>query len=295
VTKITSSSSSPKEPMFSAFFRSIFPGRKSTRLVFSINSGRSGSNFLANLLATCENTVSFHEPPPAMTHDIVQLVNELPYSRTYHQRKFKVKFLRKAIASLPPNAVYCETSHMFIKTFHDVVVPAFPGMIDVILLRRHLPSVLKSFLELEYFSPRNPISYQWMTSPNAATAAAVPLAQDSELDQVDIIIAYLVDIEARAERFQRQFPFVRIHETRVELLNEASVAKKLLDNLDLKPRYELSSLIADLNTNTRSPTKAKRGVKVDLGYCCSRVQDYIERADQKGIRIPPGLALDSIR
>ena len=43
--------------------------------------------------------------------------------------------------------------------------------IDIVVLRRDLAFVLKSFVELGYFSPRNPLSFEWMSSPNAATAA----------------------------------------------------------------------------------------------------------------------------
>jgi len=59
---------------------------------------------------------------------------------------------------------------MFIKTYFDVIMNDFLN-VDVIILRRDIASVLKSFIELGYFSKSNKMWPKWMHYPDAVTSA----------------------------------------------------------------------------------------------------------------------------
>src|SRR4051812_30999500 len=155
---------------------------KDRHLIFSINSGRSGSKYLAELLATSPNVKSFHEAEPKMSGEFVEMINAKPLEDSRDKRRVKVKAIEEILRSTPPETVYAETNHTFITTFYDVVLEEFQN-VDVIILRRDLARVLKSFIELGYFSPSNPLSREWMSSPNAATAALPAIGPDASLDQ----------------------------------------------------------------------------------------------------------------
>jgi hypothetical protein len=263
---------------------------KDTRLIFSINSGRCGSAYLAKLLNTCSNTTAVHESPPFMTHGIVDLVDQYPYSQSFYDRYFKVCCIKKELRGLNFPKVYCDTSQMFIKTFYDVALDAFPSQIEVIILRRYLPLVLKSYLELRYFQPQCSAS-RWMASPNGATAAAIPIDKDANLDEEDLIIATLIDIEARAQRFKQNHPDVKVYDLRIESLNSAEPVLSFLSKLELRPSNETNTIISSGKINTRSSIKQLNSSSVDLGYCKERINRYLQRAAEIGISVPCTLAL----
>lgn len=250
---------------------------------------------MAKLLDSAVNAHGYHEPDPKMIRTDLDLVNQRPYEQTFQQRAYKAEGIRAVLRSLPKDAVYCETSHMFIKTFFDVVIDAFPGQIEAIALRRYLPKVLKSFIELGYFSAANQAWPRWMSSPNAATAAIACIGADSELDQYDLSIAYLIDIEARLLRFQARYPTLKVHEVRVENLKDITRVESLFASLGIEPSQETYRLHSK-PANTRKSRKAEYSghQAVDLRYCEERVEQYLLNAKKMGIEMPSTLAMDAI-
>ncbi len=264
------------------------------RLFFCINSGRSGSEYLATLLGTAKEVESYHEPNPNMSGFYVDLVNKQNYSETYSTRYLKNLAIKNQLLKLPEEKVYCETNHMFIKTFFDVIVNDFNQM-EVIILRRYLPNVLKSFIQLGYFSEKSWAWPLWMSSPNAITAGIKCIDSDENLDQYDLCIGYLIDIEARALRFKQQYPWIKTHEVRLELLNDFERVKNLFAELDITPTAETHA-IHSKKINQKKELKEKKSksqrVVVDLEYCQERINQYILKAESLGIEVPKTLALN---
>jgi hypothetical protein len=189
-----------------------------------------------------------------------------------------------------PHEIYAETNHMFIKTFFDVVLAEFSN-VDVVILRRSLPHVLKSFIELGYYSPLNSVAPDWMSSPNAATAALRPVAPDDQLDQYDASIAYLLDIEARAQRFIREYPLVRVHEVRLEQLLDREGVAAFLPRLNLVPNDLMWGFVGQ-RVNDRSHKKRHRNNPTTLDECRRRLNAYLDRAERAGIVVPRTAALE---
>ncbi len=263
------------------------------RLIFCINSGRAGSNYLAALLNTAEEVSAFHEPRPAMNGKYLQMVNRYDYKMTYNLRKIKCKAIYKILKNMSQNEIYCETNHMFIKTFFDVVSDTFKN-IEVIILHRSLAHVLKSFIELNYFTNLNKAWPKWMSSPNARTKAIACIDSDSNLDQYDLSIAYLIDIESRALRFQKEYPEVRVHQVRLESLNDYSNVESLFQDLRITITGNTKNLFGE-KINTRENVKDVYNNQVDLGYCRKRLELYMEKAIAQGIAIPNTLALEEYK
>jgi len=259
-------------------------------LIFCISSGRAGSRYLAELLGTACGVRSFHEPDPSMSGEPLHLINTLPIEASRQARRVKACAITDTLRSMQPLEVYAETNHMFIKTFYDVVLTEFSN-VDVVILRRSLPHVVKSFIELGYFSPLNATGWEWMSSPNAATAALPALAPDDRLDQYDAAIAYLLDIEARAQRFIRDYPWVRVHEARLEALQNADGAASLLERLNLHPT-EATGTFAGRVINDRPHRKRQFNNPTTLEECRRRLHDYVARAEKAGIAIPRTAAMD---
>ena len=259
------------------------------RLIFCINSGRSGSNYLADLLGTAKEVTSFHEADPPMIGEYLRIINNSPYAESFQQRAVKCKAIKKYLRRIPTKGIYCETNHMFIKTFFDVVLKDFIN-VEVIILRRELASVLKSFIELNYFSHENEAWPDWMSLPDAKTAAISCLVPYKEMDQYDRCIAYLIDIEARAQRFKKNYPWIKVHEVRLESLNNRHIVSSLFKELRITFTDKTEAIVGRV-INKRSERKEDFKNSSTLSYCNERIVRYIEKARSEDIPIPETLAL----
>lgn len=258
-------------------------------LIFSINSGRSGSKYLAELFSTAKKVKSFHEAEPKMSGEFIEMINAQPLAVSREKRRIKAEAIAKILRGSGPDETYAETNHTFITTFFDVVLEDF-RKIDIVILRRDLALVLKSFVELGYFSPRNPLSFSWMSSPNAATAALPAIGPDSALDQFDLCIAYLLDIEARGERFQKDCPDVRTHDVRLEELNEIATVENLFQQLHLAATDATRELCGRVS-NERPLRKERAANPTSIDECRKRLSDYVEKAKALGVKIPASAAV----
>ena len=263
---------------------SRFPEVADRHLIFSINSGRAGSKYLAQLLGTAQDVQSFHEAEPKMSGDFIRLINAEPLAASREKRCVKSEAIAKLLRNSPASVTYAETNHTFIKTFFDVVLEDFRN-VEVIILRRNLLQTLRSFVELGYFSELNPLAYSWMSSPNAASAALPAIGPDGELDQFDLCIAYLLDIEARAERFRLEYPHVPVHEVQLEQLNKITFVEDLLARLHLLPTARTKNMCGQ-KINERRQRKEQIGNPVTTRECEQRLAKYLRRAREKGLKIP---------
>jgi hypothetical protein len=149
---------------------------------------------------------------------------------------------------------------------------------------------VKSFVELCYFTPRNHFWPKWMSLPGAFNSAVEPIETFDNMDQYDLVIAYLVDIEGRSERFCNEYPQIATYEVRVESLSDPFAVRRLFEFLRIETT-QATAAAAQQRTNQRSEPKAHFANPVDLGYCQERVARYIEKAAALGIPVPTTLPL----
>ena len=262
--------------------------------LFCINSGRSGSQYLATLLRTDPQVAAFHEAVPEMNGDILRLAEREPYAATYDARRFKAAAVRELLARYPGRRVYAETNHMFIKTFFDVAMTEFSAeageRVGVVLLRRELAAVVKSFAELGMFTDSNAYWPAWMSSPYAHTRAIEPAAPEGTLDALETTVAYLVDIEARAQRFRRDFPGADVFETRIEAFADPREIERLFAWAGLTVNDETRAM-CNRPVNERKARKAIVGAVVSREACEAAVARYLQRCADAGVMVPPTLAL----
>ena len=261
---------------------------------FCINPGRSGSQYLANLLGSDPDVAAFHEAPPEMNGGLLRLAEGEPYAATYAARRFKAAAVRELLARTPGRRVYAETNHMFIKTFFDVAMREFSEVegarVGIVLLRREVAAVVKSFAELGMFTKRNTVWPAWMSSPYAATRAIEPAAPEGTLDALETTVAYLVDIEARAQRFRRDYPAADLFETRIEAFADPAEIERLFAWAGLAVNDQTRAM-CNRPVNERKARKAIIGATVSRAACDAAVARYLRRCADAGIVVPPTLAL----
>lgn len=265
-------------------------GMRMDEAIFSVNSGRVGSKYLAKLIDTSGEAHGLHEADPVMHGPFLRMVEAAPESESFDRRLIKARAIEEWMRQHATKPIYCETNHLFIVTFHDVAVASFPRL-KVIFLRRALPVVVKSFIELG-FPDRNWQWRDWHISASAATAAAPPIGPESELDPVDQAIAHLIDIEARGARFRAAQPEIPVVDVRIEDLATPAGVDQLFARLGLSATDATAKVMARRRVNSMDRVKERLGISISVDECRRRIDRYLARAARLGIEVPAGLALE---
>lgn len=259
------------------------------RLIFCINPGRAGSGYLANLLNLAPGVFGCHEPVPQMNGIYLLKVMRAPLEESYLTRQVKLIGINRQILSLPENVIYAESNHMFIKTFFDVVADYYPG-IEVIILRRDLRKIIKSFVEFGYFSNINPHWKLWLHIPGSKNYAVLPIKSYEKMDIYDRIIAYLIDMEGRAESFKKKYPAIPQHNIRLEDISTVEGANLFFKSLGID--YEVTDeILSRIDKNDRTKIKGYIGNKTSLQYCEERLKLYLSTAALMQIELPKHLRM----
>jgi hypothetical protein len=158
--------------------------------------------------------------------------------------------------------------------------------IKIIVLRRYLPAVLKSFITMGYFSNRNRVWPAWMHLPGSCDSAFIPPAQGRLPDQYDLAIGYLIDIEARVQRFKDRYPDCDIHETTLEALQEPDEVSSLFNWLEVVQHPATRDRLGKV-TNDRASRKSEIGIDTTLDICTGRIHAYLEACRLAGVCVPP--------
>lgn len=260
---------------------------KKRKLIFSVSSGRAGSEYLKEVIGSAENVRSFHEPKPSMSGVPLRDVMMAPMENSYNSRKKKTDALIEDLSHYTPSAIYAETNHMFIKTFYDVIMEELSDCnVSVVVLRRSLPKVLKSFVKMGYFTDKNEAWPMWMHQVPSSNTVLKPLKKFSEMDQYDRSIAYLLDVEMRAQEFIRIYGD-RCNVVEIDLNNIQSISdvKDFFAKLDLISTPLTESVVGSV-VNDRSDRKKEISIDTDLQYCSERISKFIKEHRDSGIEIP---------
>jgi hypothetical protein len=217
-----------------------------------------------------------------MNGSILRAVERVGLEETYEKRLLKVLAVNRALSRMKSETAYFESNHMFIKTFADVICD-FYDHVDVIILRRHPGKVLKSFIELAYFTSRNPSWKGWMNDP-AISDDRLRHCFDHP-DQIDRIIAYLVSIEEKTQVLRQKHPAVRFHDWRLEDLVTSEGARQLILSLGLEWNSALVKRVEKLK-NKRLDRKDFFGASVAEQVCDQRLDQFYESLSRFGLNIP---------
>ena len=98
------------------------------RFIFTISPGYSGSGSLRRLLNSASDVTAFHEKKPALVD--FHFVLKKGLNKTYARRKAaKMPTLADDLLQPPfdsnPDMVYCDTSHLWHKSWYDVFLDEY--------------------------------------------------------------------------------------------------------------------------------------------------------------------------
>jgi len=108
------------------------------------------------------------------------------------------------------------------------------------------------------------------------------LAPDDEMDQVDRCIGYVIDIEARAQRFKQKYPQAQVIEKQLPELNNAEHVQDLFDKLNLKTTDKTWDVVGQVYNNKADDKQSDNSEE----FCRDRILQYIQKCEAKGIKLP---------
>jgi len=260
-------------------------------VLFCLTTGRSGSETLSRYLAgQIPEAVAEHEPRPQVNGALLDEIRRRGFEATRPARRIKLKAIGRAVGRSQPT-LYAETSHLFGKTFYDVIAEHFTDL-RVVVLRREPASTMRSLLSLGYFSNRNPSWRGWMDTTDLpggiplGAAGGMPESRSGGHTEAEMRAArYLIDCDWRAERFLEDHPSVRSVEIHLEETDRwAAELTCLLDDL-LKTPLRGGPRAA----NARGTRKGQLGVQPDAARVQAALAQVAGEAGERGLleRLPP--------
>ena len=196
------------------------------KLIFTVTPGRSGTSYLAQLLAAIPGVSAHHEPDP----NFVQVMRRIQMdpAMAYH---FLYEHKLPAIAR-NPSPIYIETSHLTCKGFIEPMLRM--GLRpSLIILRRPPREVAWSYLLKETVPTRTTLGIRYLLEPRDLNV--LPLIRWESASDYQLCYWYALEIERRQMDYihlAREFG-ITVADVTNEELNDWNIYAALLTALDL--------------------------------------------------------------
>jgi hypothetical protein len=118
--------------------------------------------------------------------------------------------------------------------------------------------------------------------------AVPPIKSYDVMDIYDRVIAYLVDMEARAGIFKNNYASAPVHEFNLEDIATKEGANLLFRALDIDFEVKEQDLLS-IGKNSRTIVKQTIDHPVTAEYCVERLHSYLNRAKSLNLQIPERL------
>lgn len=251
------------------------------RLIFTVTTGRSGTDYLARLLDCVPGVTSHHEPKPHFVWAMRQAQADPEVAR-----RFWVEQKLPAIQETG-GRVYSETSHLVCKGFLEPLL-ALGHRPDLILLRRPHREVALSIYRLGTIPGRTPKGLKWYLSPD--DPGVLDLSRWQELHDYQICYWYCLEIERRRVHYGELLNGLGARVVAMTLAELATFAgfMRLREELEL-PRFLVGPQHwiryfrrAHVRANTQAVSKRHRDLPGDVE---SLEQEVIERVSQNVLTV----------
>jgi hypothetical protein len=223
----------------------------SIKYIFSINPGRSGSDYLTELLSKTVNAVSMHEGFPIMNGTAMQKFNEGDDSELRKLMPKKLEQIQRK--SKNGRKIYCETNHSYIKGWGYLIPDEYIPQeeIGVIILQRNIDRTAYSLLRIHDVPCASEFSRTWYLMPGGCRNLSAP---SENANPYELCKWYVEEIGLRAQEYKAQFPRITYVECDLEQLNNYDYVIQMFDIFGLKPLPQLKNVVGQpLNTRDKWP------------------------------------------
>ncbi len=244
------------------------------KYIFSINTGRCGSDYAAELFSKAENTISFHESYPLMNGAPMQSFNHGDEQALRRLMPVKLKQIRKQ--SRRGRKIYCETNHSFIKGWGYLIPEFIPQEeIGVLILHRNVKQVIYDFIRDHKIPGTTEHTRTYQLIPGSPRNLSAPPAQATPYD---LCHWYIKETYLRAEQYRSMFPRIRYIECDVEQLNDYAYVVNILATFGLVPTPQLQKVVGvHVNTRDNYPKRTLDDLLTVSPYPCADSLNVSER------------------
>ncbi len=237
------------------------------RLIFTVTTGRSGTDFLASVARVLPDVVSLHEPNPSPV-DVFRWMHmgDPDLARRWW---IELKLPRIAARKKP---VYLETNHVYCKGFLEPLL-GLGFTPSLILLRRANRSIASSLYELATIPGRTVRGDRWYLRPD--DPGVLPLPAWETFHDYQLCYWYTLEIARRQAEYE-------------ELIAERGGDTLTLDLAELNSPEGFDRLARFV---TGSPPSSWEGVR--FRRLASRPRNVRDRVKEKR-RMPPAGDLDAL-
>lgn len=212
----------------------------SIKYIFCINSGRSGSDYLTELLSKAENTVSIHEGFPIMNGSPMEKFNCGEEGELKKLMPLKLKEIHKKNKN--GLKIYCETNHSFIKGWGYLIPDTYIPQeeIGIIILRRDVEKTAYSLLRVRDVPGISEWTRTWLLTPNVERNISKPA---DNANPYELCKWYVEETYLRAEEYKKRFPRIKYVECDLEQLNQYDFVLEMFASFGLVPKSELQNAV----------------------------------------------------
>jgi len=263
-------------------------GRK---FIFCVSPGRSGTHYLSQIFGLVRGVCSVHEPE----HQFPKYSELKPHkwnlkqnllSDSFTDRK-QLKFWQIDDLMTTSHAdTYVETNPMFCTLWHDVILSEASNYdIKVIILRRNSVDVLKSILDLGWYSERN--GDHWMVSAYSANSLFSPPRNEVQASPTDYMIGHLVNAELYTQKITKTclaLGYDVIEVSSNDLFNDVESVLTLLSKCALETDRQKIQKI--LQSKHNKPAARKKYCDVPIELCTHEINEYLSACNKAEVKIP---------
>lgn len=196
------------------------------RMIFTVTTGRSGTNYLTDILACFPGVHSVHEPYPRMEPWMHKALRDPSVGREFWE-----EYKLPAIA-MYGEPIYAETSHLFCKGFLEPLLE-LEIIPDIVLLRRPHRKVAASLYSLDTIPGRTELGRLYYLSPE--DPVLLPLPGWERLHDYQLCYWYCLEIEKRRQLYGQRIRSLggRVVDARLEELSRREEILRLGRELEL--------------------------------------------------------------
>lgn len=240
------------------------------KLIFTVCTGRCGTQLLSERLAEVPGVTSLHEPEPNFV-DILPRVKEDPSAAARFWKEMKLPSISRT-----PHPVYAETSHLFCKGFLEGLLEL--GIVpDIILLSRPHRAVASSLQRLGCIPARNALGREWLLGPEDREVLQLP--GWSELNDYQLCYWYCLEIERRQAEVEMKITALGGRVVRITLnqIRFSSGMLILIERLGLKKPPFFTRLRWSLTSSKKVNAKTWAASKVIPSEILDQQEEEVRR------------------
>jgi hypothetical protein len=226
--------------------------------IFVATTGRSGTESLKIILDAVVNGISFHEPRPVMVQNHQEKTLRSP--REYYKEMFYKRKVISILRHARHKDYYAETNHLFIKTFATHAANYFAARLRVIHLVRDPVLVAMSFYRIDSIPGAKGKGTLYLLDP-MADGNILDLRNEFRGEgefkhNFYRCLWYWYEVQARVERFKREYPSIPVYEIRTEELGDIDRVRSMFEHLRVEYDNDRLKALVGVRSNLKTHRKA---------------------------------------